>query len=228
MSTNKATDNTPVHEHYRSDALIATGATISVLILGGVLQFLSPDQKMAADSDMSQSTAYSETATADTASETEATPTESLAMTTSEETETSSEMTDDMTAATEASSFTSETETAAVAPAEAQPESMMEATAPAITDSGMINQLNGQVYATIDQSWVTNPTFTNNLVYQIKVTEAGAIAAYDSINQSAEDYSSEIPLPTLVASDANSEKMAKFLVVFTPGGQLEVSPWIAN
>jgi hypothetical protein len=252
MSTNKVTENTPVHEHYRSDALIATGATLSVLILGGVLQFLSPNsQKMATESEVSQPmTAYSATAsTQDTESDSlemttseatesdslemttsEATESESLEMTTSEVAEPSSETTEEMPLVSEQNSFTSETntETEAAAPTETEPVSVMEATVSTITDPATINQLNGQVYDTIDKNWTTSPTFTGNLVYQIQVNETGAISSYDSINQAAKDYNNDIPLASLVKSDSNSDKMAKFVVVFTPAGQLEVSPWIAN
>lgn len=215
MSTNKMTENTPVHEHYRSDALIATGATLSVLILGGVLQFLSPKTEIiATDATVSQSmTSYSETAS----------PTkddsESMEMTSSEFVESAEEL-----------SATSETpaETAAAVPMQSEPAPVMAVSVASITDPAMIQELNNQVYNKIDQTWTEVPTFTQNLVYQVNVTESGAIASYEPITQSAKDYSNEIPLPSLIESDSNSDKMAQFVVVFTPGGQLEVSPWIAN
>lgn len=225
-STNKATENTSVQEHYSYDALIATGATLSVLILGGVLQFLSPNpEKMGKEPEVSQPiTTYSANESNKDAES------ESVEMTTSELAEPSSEMTEEMPLVSEEKSFTSETttETEAAAPRSTEPVSVMEATVPTITEPATINQLNGQVYDTIDQNWTTIPTFTGNLVYEIQVNEAGAIASYDSINQAAKDYSNEIPLASLVASDSNSDKMAKFVVVFTPGGKLEVSPWMAN
>lgn len=222
MSTNH--ENTPVHEHYRSDALIATGATLSVLILGGVLQFLSPKaETIATDATVSQSmTAYSETAS----------PTkddrEPMEMTSSEFVEPAAETTAEMPLVTEELSATSETpvETPAAVPVEPAP--AMEATVATITDAATIQELNSQVYNQIDQNWTEVPTFTQNLVYQVKVTESGAIAFYKPITQSAQDYSNEIPLPSLIDSDSTSDKMAKFIVVFTPGGLLEVSPWIAN
>jgi hypothetical protein len=217
MSTNKFTEHTPVHDHYRSDALIATGATISVLILGGVLQFLSPKtETIATDATVSQSmTSYSETAS----------PTkddsESFV-------EPAAETTAEMPLVTEELSATSETpaETPAAVPMEPAP--AMEATVATITDAATIQALNSQVYNQIDQTWTQVPTFTQNLVYQVNVTESGAIASYEPITQSAKDYSNEIPLPSLIDSDSNSDKMAKFVVLFTPGGLLEVSPWIAN
>lgn len=212
MSTNKVTENTPVHEHFPNDAFIAIGATVSVLVLGGVLQVLSPKtETIATESAVSQPmTTYSETA-----STTEENGT-SLEMTTSELVEPASEM-------SETTSFTSATTTETVAAAP-----MMAATGSTITDEATIQTLNSQVYNQIDQTWTTNPTFTANLVYQVKVTEAGAIASYEPITQAAQDYSNEIPLPSLTDRDSNSAKMANFVVVFTPGGQLEVSPWIAN
>ena len=213
MSTNKVTENSPPQHNSSNDALIAIGATVSVLVLGGVLQVLSPKtEKIASESAVSQSlTTYSEQA-----STTEENGTY-LEINTSESIEPASEM-------TEENSFTSTTTTETVAAAP-----MMAAkTVSTITDEAIVQQLNSQVYDKIDQTWTTNPTFTENLVYLAKVNETGSIASYESINQAAQDYSNEIPLPNLIESDSRLDKMAEFVVVFTPNGKLEVSPSIAN
>lgn len=227
MSSNKATENPSTDQHYRSDALIATGATVSVLILGGILQFISPKvtpEKMATEAEESQP--------AVTYSTSLSTPSNPGA--TSLSPEPTSEKNQEIPLVTENLSSTSQPmiETATTAPATTAPATTAPATtAPAIaestiTDPATLEALNSQVLSKIDENWTTNPTFTSSLVYEINVTESGAIASYKEINESAKTYSNETPLPSLIDQAATSDKMAKFVVVFTPSGQLEVSPWI--
>jgi hypothetical protein len=94
-----------------------------------------------------------------------------------------------------------------------------------IADLAKIQQLTELVYARINEYWQTWPSFSENLVYQIQVNEAGAIAAYKSINQSAHDYLQETPLPALVQMDHNtSTSLTQLTIIFTPDGVLEVTP----
>ncbi len=228
MSTNKATENPSTDQHYRSDALIATGATVSVLILGGVLQFISPKvtpEKMATPAEESQP-AVTYSTSLSTGSE----DANSLEMTTSELVKPTSEKTEEIALTTENLSATSTqmTETATAAPEATAPGTTMADTESTITDPATLQALNSQVLSKIDENWTTNPTFTSSLVYQINVTESGAIASYKEINESAKNYSNETPLPSLIDPAATSDKTAKFVVVFTPSGQLEVSPWISG
>jgi hypothetical protein len=217
MSTNKATENPSTDQHYRSDALIATGATVSVLILGGVLQFISPKvtpEKMATPAEESQP-AVTYSTSLSTGSE----DANSLEMTTSEIALTTENL---------SATSTQMTETATAAPEATAPGTTMADTESTITDPATLQALNSQVLSKIDENWTTNPTFTSSLVYQINVTESGAIASYKEINESAKNYSNETPLPSLIDPAATSDKTAKFVVVFTPSGQLEVSPWISG
>jgi len=218
MSSNKVTENTSADQHYRSDALIATGATVSVLILGGVLQFISPKvtpEKMATPAEESKpAVTYS------TSLSTPSNPGE-----TSLSPESTSGTNQEIPLVTENLSVTSQpTIDTATAPATTAP-AIAEST---ITDPATLEALNSQVLSKIDENWTTNPTFTSSLVYQINVTESGAIASYKEINESAKNYSNETPLPSLIDPAATSDKTAKFVVVFTPSGQLEVSPWISG
>ncbi len=239
MSTNKVTENASTEQHYRSDALIATGATVSVLILGGVLQFVSP--KVTPET---MATEAEESKPAVTYSTSLSTPSNPGA--TSLSPEPTSETNQEIPLVTENLSSTSQPmiETATTAPGTTAPGTTTPATttpattapattAPAIaestiTDPATLQALNSQVLSKIDENWTTNPTFTSSLVYQINVTESGAIASYKEINESAKKYSNETPLPGLIDPAATSDKTAKFVVVFTPSGQLEVSPWISG
>jgi len=103
-----------------------------------------------------------------------------------------------------------------------------------ITDPATLQDLNEKLYNQIDQNWTQLPTFSNHLVYRVAVKSNGAIATYEAVNPAANDYLNEIPLNMLSNSnltdraDSSQESVAKFLVMFTPGGLLEVSPWVSK
>ncbi|HAT12315.1 MAG TPA: hypothetical protein DCS91_00760 [Microcoleaceae bacterium UBA11344] len=83
------------------------------------------------------------------------------------------------------------------------------------------------MYAQIDQSWSTTPTFTESLTYRVKVQQNGDIVQFDPTNQAAKDFLQETPLPVLqipAGTPAGAEKTAEFQVTFSPsnGGKLEV------
>ncbi len=96
-----------------------------------------------------------------------------------------------------------------------------------ITDPAMIKSLNEKLYNEVDQAWQQIPTFSDSLVYQVEVQENGEIANYAPLNAAASDYLSEVPIDELHNKTATdlSEKVAKFLVVLTPSGNLQVNPW---
>lgn len=116
---------------------------------------------------------------------------------------------------------------------ESTPEPTMMAVAE-ITDPATLQDLKAKLYNQIDQNWTQLPTFSNHLVYRVAVKSNGAIATYEAVNPAANDYLSEIPLKMLSDShlsdraDNSQESVAKFLVMFTPGGLLEVSPWVSK
>ncbi|MEG4390882.1 hypothetical protein [Microcoleus sp. BROC3] len=98
-----------------------------------------------------------------------------------------------------------------------------------ITDRAKLEELTGTVYDRMDRSWQTSPTFTQNLVYRVSVSQDGAIGNFESLNQPAKDCTQETPLPNLLKSAETSNSnsaapVAKFTVVFRPTGTLEVNP----
>ncbi|MBO0351835.1 hypothetical protein J0895_22685 [Phormidium pseudopriestleyi FRX01] len=104
---------------------------------------------------------------------------------------------------------------------------------PGITDPATLTTLGQKLYEQIDSSWKSSPTFSSNLVYQVQVQQDGAIAGYDSLNKSAQDYLGETPLPELASNSAplaenSTQPQAKFLVLLMPSGTLEISPWVGN
>ena len=102
-----------------------------------------------------------------------------------------------------------------------------------ITETSQIKDLNQKLYSTIRQNWSNSPTFTSDLKYRVAVNKEGVIADYEPLNQVAFDHFRETPLPQLfqsvygsnVAAPNNKEPLAHFKVVFTPKGELEVTPF---
>lgn len=100
-----------------------------------------------------------------------------------------------------------------------------------ITDKVEIEALNQKLYNEIDTTWKTTPTFTEDLVYRVKVKEDGTILEYEATNQAAKDFVQETPLASIQNSassaSATAEKTAEFRVTFSTanGGALDVKPW---
>ncbi|WP_448533224.1 nitrate ABC transporter ATP-binding protein, partial [Parathermosynechococcus lividus] len=69
---------------------------------------------------------------------------------------------------------------------------------PEITDPTQISELNWKLYDIIDQNWQQFPTFTEDLIYLVKVNSYGDIFSYQPSNQAASDYLQETPFPDLV------------------------------
>lgn len=98
-----------------------------------------------------------------------------------------------------------------------------------ITDRTQLQELSLKLYDRIDRSWQTSPTFTQNLVYRVSASLDGAIANFEPLNQPAQDFTQETPLPNLqkssqTESNSGAAPAAKFTVVFAPSGVLEVNP----
>lgn len=94
-----------------------------------------------------------------------------------------------------------------------------------ITDSNQLAELRQKLYEQIDTAWQTWPTFSRNLVYQVSVNPDGEITSYISLNKFGEDYLQEIPLAQLSTVQNSSKPLGQFIVIFTPSGELEVTPW---
>lgn len=99
-----------------------------------------------------------------------------------------------------------------------------------ITDRTKLDELALKLYDRINQTWQTSPTFNQNLVYRVGVSQDGAIVNFDPLNQPAKDYAQETPLPNLLKSSETTSSsnsaapVANFTVVFAPTGTLEVNP----
>ncbi len=96
-----------------------------------------------------------------------------------------------------------------------------------ISDKAQLDAIRQKLYAQIDQSWKTTPSFTESLTYRVKVKQNGDIVQFEPTNKVAKDFLKETPLPVLqtpAGSPAGAEKTAEFQVTFSPsnGGKLEV------
>ena len=96
-----------------------------------------------------------------------------------------------------------------------------------IADKAELDAIGKQLYAQIDQSWSTTPTFTESLTYRVKVKQNGDIVQFEPTNKAAKDFLKETPLPLLqtpATAPAGAQKTAEFQVTFSPsnGGKLEV------
>ncbi|MGB3239236.1 MAG: nitrate ABC transporter ATP-binding protein [Geitlerinemataceae cyanobacterium] len=92
-----------------------------------------------------------------------------------------------------------------------------------ITDAGKLEDLRWQLFDRLDLEWQTTPTYTEDLTYQVKVTEDGTISGYEPLNPAAKQFVKEIPLSE-VKNTATQNPQAAFKVVFSPSGILEVTP----
>ncbi len=103
-----------------------------------------------------------------------------------------------------------------------------EAAAVPITDPGEIELLKGKLSQQIDGVVKNKPPVDAELVYRVSVAQDGAIVGYKSENSAAVD-TSETPLSELlykpVGSRPPAEPLADFRVVFTPDGNVQVTPW---
>lgn len=102
-----------------------------------------------------------------------------------------------------------------------------------VTDSNTLDKLTSVLSNQIDTNWKQYPTFSENLVYQVTMNSAGNITKYQHVNKAAFKYIAETPLAKLTnfsttnVEDA-SKLTAKFLVVLTPYGVVQVNQWVAE
>ena len=100
-----------------------------------------------------------------------------------------------------------------------------------INEQDQIKELNQKLYNQIAQVWQAGRRLKRSIAYRVTVTPDGTIASYEPLLQPAFDYVQDTPLPQLMKfsfnkAEATTEKaIAKFKVVFTQQGILEVSPW---
>jgi len=92
-----------------------------------------------------------------------------------------------------------------------------------------LEELKRQLYTQIERAWQTQPRFYQDLFYQVGVDGNGKITGYRPVNQAAVDYTQDTPLLELLdvpnPGYSAQKPLALFRVVFTPRGDLKVSPW---
>jgi hypothetical protein len=96
-----------------------------------------------------------------------------------------------------------------------------------ITEPEQLDQLKTQLRDRLDDAWSQEPSFTEDLVYQVSVAANGDILGFRYMNDAAVQNANQTPLPDLQyqQTDRAGEPNALFRVVFTPGGVVQVSPW---
>jgi nitrate/nitrite transport system ATP-binding protein len=95
----------------------------------------------------------------------------------------------------------------------------------AITDPSQLEDLESKLFDRLDSEWQTTPTFSEALTYQVKVNPDGAIAGYEPVNPAAKEFVKEIPLSEVQnTKETGKNPQAKFKVIFSPEGILEVQP----
>jgi hypothetical protein len=98
-----------------------------------------------------------------------------------------------------------------------------------IKDSQDVAKLGESLREKIAQKWTKSP-ISKDLVYRLGVNRQGAIIGYKPVNPDAAINARETPLLDLLDLKAASahnptEPIAQYKVVFTPSGNLDVSPW---
>lgn len=105
------------------------------------------------------------------------------------------------------------------------------ATAPEMLDYGKVQSLVEPLERRLNQAWNQEISSDRPLIYQIGVDETGAIAAYESLDQSALDHADQTPLPDLLRSPIEPggveppPPLARFQITFLPSGSLEIISW---
>lgn len=104
-------------------------------------------------------------------------------------------------------------------------------TAPAITDAATLAALSTQLEDQLSQAWVQERSFDEDLLYRVGVAESGDILGFKYSNDAALEYVDETPLldlrynPIDPEASPAAEPIGQFQVVFTPEGEVEVTPW---
>lgn len=93
-----------------------------------------------------------------------------------------------------------------------------------VRDSDLIRKLNDGLYDRILIK-LKPLSASEPLTYRVRLNQEGAIVAYAPVNAAAGLLAQETPIPQLVDSAASGTDQLDFMVVFTPAGVLQVSPW---
>jgi hypothetical protein len=102
---------------------------------------------------------------------------------------------------------------------------------PEILDYGKLQSLAKQLHRQLKQSWIIKHPYPVSLTYQVAVTDRGAIAAYQPVNQPAVEQINHTPLPDLTVPESGQPingkppALARFEVTFLPSGNLQIQAW---
>ncbi|HEY9617800.1 MAG TPA: DUF4335 domain-containing protein [Microcoleaceae cyanobacterium] len=101
-----------------------------------------------------------------------------------------------------------------------------------ITETAQLEEILPKLKEQINQNWQGTPTFSEDLVYRVRVKPDGTIVGYQPENQAATDQIQNTPFAKLGKPEADSnsgavqEPFALFKVVLVaPDGRVEISPW---
>lgn len=103
---------------------------------------------------------------------------------------------------------------------------------PAITDAAELARIEDVVWESVDSTWnqYPLPTFKQDAVYRVSVSEAGEIIGYRGVDEASRNVVDQLPLEKLLytpPTDAaiSDEPLAEFKMTFTPDAVLRVEPW---
>ncbi|MGI0486022.1 DUF4335 domain-containing protein [Pantanalinema rosaneae CENA516] len=101
-----------------------------------------------------------------------------------------------------------------------------------ITETAQLEEILPRLQEQINQNWEGTPTFSEDLVYRVRVKPDGTIVGYQPDNQAATEQVQDTPFAKLGRPEADGntgsaqEPFALFKVVFvSPNGRVEISPW---
>lgn len=104
--------------------------------------------------------------------------------------------------------------------------------APEITDRTLVQILLERLNWQLDRAQKSATNYQRELIYLVALDEGGQMVAYQPINQAAIDYVKQTPLPDLLNNfpsendgENNQKPVARFQVIFTPNGEINIQPW---
>lgn len=105
--------------------------------------------------------------------------------------------------------------------------------APPITDPTQLEALNKQLYQQLLSAWKTRATLDRDLSYQVVVSPQGAIVGYKGVDATANEQIDRTPLrsllkPPLTTPNPTPQPVAQYRVVFTKGGNIQITNWEAK
>jgi len=110
-------------------------------------------------------------------------------------------------------------------PISATPKPLVKKAPVIITKPELIQRLNQQLYAIIDQRWQSNLMIKDSLIYRVTLNEQGKIIEYQPFNSAAVQEMQKTAPIFQADTQSQSQYAAQFQVMLSSDGILEVSPW---